>query len=38
MLTISDNIEIMTGDETDEIIEELLSLLCKNIKKDKKNK
>ena len=38
MLTISDNIEIMTGDETDEIIEELLNLLCKNIKKDKKNK
>ena len=38
MLTNSDNIEIMTGDETDEIIEELLNLLCKNIKKDKKNK
>ena len=34
MHTKSDNIEIMMGSETDEIIEKLLHLFCKNIKKD----
>ena len=34
MHTKSDNIEIMVGSETGEIIEELLNLFCKDIKKD----
>ena len=34
MHTKSNNIEIMMDNETDEIIEELLNLFCKNIKKD----
>ena len=34
MLTNSHSIEIMMGNEIDEIIEELLSLFCKNIKKN----
>ena len=34
MRTKSDNIEIMMGSETDEIIEKLFNLFCKDIKKD----
>ena len=34
MDTKSDNIEIMMGSETDEVIKELFNLFCKNIKKD----
>ena len=34
MLTNNHSIEIMMGNEIDEIIEELLSLFCKNIKKN----
>ena len=34
MLTNSHSIEIMMGNEIDEIIEELLSLFCKNITKN----
>ena len=33
----SDNIEIMMGIETDDTIDELLNLFCKNIKKIQKN-
>ena len=33
MHTKSNNVEIMMGSETDEIIEELFNLFCKNIKK-----
>ena len=36
MHTQSDNIEIMMGSETNEIIEEVLNLFCKYIKKDLK--
>ena len=32
--TKSCNIEIMMGSETDDIINEILNLFCKNIKKD----
>ena len=32
--TNSNNIEIIMGNETDEIIEELMNLFCRNIKKD----
>ena len=32
--TKSNNMEITKGNETDEIIEELLNLFCKNIKKN----
>ena len=37
MRTKSDNIEIMMGSETDEIIEKLFNLFCKDIKKDQKD-
>ena len=37
MHTKSNNVEIMIGSEIDEIIEELLDLFCKNIKKGWKN-
>ena len=37
MHTKSDNIEIMIGNETDEIIEELLILFYKDTKKFQKN-
>ena len=36
-LSWSDNIEIMIGIETDYIIDKLLNLFCKNIKKVQKN-
>ena len=36
MHTTSNNIEIMMGNETDEIIEELFDLFCKIIEKGKK--
>ena len=36
MCTKSNNIEIMMGNETDEIIEELFDLFCKIIEKGKK--
>ena len=32
--TKSDNVEIMMGDKTDDILKNLLNLFCKNIKKD----
>ena len=32
--TWGDNIQIMMGSETDDIINELLNLFCKDIKKD----
>ena len=34
MHTKSNNIESMMGSETEDIIDELLNLFCKNIKKD----
>ena len=34
MHTKSNNIEIMMGSQTNDIIEELLDLFCKDIKKD----
>ena len=34
MITKSDNIEILMGSETVDIIEQRLNLFCKNIKKD----